>query len=86
MNEHIKFAKEMQVPHSLRIEDGDIIRIFPGNKPEIVDKAPSGRMYLDGSIGVGENSPSIKERRNLSQNGYLEITLILTTTENLTNL
>ena len=28
MNEHIKFAKEMQVPHALRIEDGDIVRIF----------------------------------------------------------
>ena len=34
-------------------------------------------MYLDGSIGVGENSQSIKERKKLSQNGYLEITLIL---------
>ena len=52
-------------------------RIFPVNNPEIIDKAPSGRMYLDGSIGVGEDSPSIKERRSLSQNGYLEITLIL---------
>ena len=34
-------------------------------------------MYLDGSIAVGENSQSIKERKSLSQNGYLEITLIL---------
>ena len=77
MNEHIKFAKEMQVPHALRIEDGDIVRIFPGENPEIIDKAPSGKMYLDGNIAVGENSQSIKERRNLSLNGYLEITLIL---------
>jgi len=77
MNEHIRFAKEMQIPHALRIENGDIIRIFPGKNPQIVDKAPSGRMYLDGNVGVGENSPSIKERRNISQNGYLEITLIL---------
>ena len=77
MNEHIKFAKEMQVPHALRIEDGDIVRIFPGENPEIIDKAPSGKMYLDGNIAVGENSQSIKERKNLSLNGYLEITLIL---------
>ncbi len=77
MNEHIKFAKEMQIPHALRIEDGDIVRIFPGQHPETIDKAPSGRMYLDGNIAVGENSQSIKERKNLSQNGYLEITLIL---------
>ncbi len=77
MNEHIKFAKEMQIPHALRIEDGDIVRIYPGKNPEIIDKAPSGRMYLDGNVPVGENSRSIKERKNLSLNGYLEITLIL---------
>jgi len=77
MNEHMKFAKKMQIPHALRVENGDIIRIFPGDNPSIIDKAPSGRMYLDGSVGVGEDSQSIKERRKLSQNGYLEITLIL---------
>ena len=76
MNEHMKFAKEMQIPHALRVENGDIIRIFPGDNPSIIDKAPSGRMYLDGSVSVGEESQSIKERRKLSQNGYLEITLI----------
>ncbi len=77
MNEHINFAKEMQIPHALRIEDGDVVRIFPGKNPEIIDKAPSGKMYLDGNIAVGEDSQSIKERKNLSLNGYLEITLIL---------
>ena len=77
MNEHINFAKEMQIPHALRIEDGDVVRIFPGKHPEIIDKAPSGKMYLDGNIAVGEDSQSIKERKNLSLNGYLEITLIL---------
>ena len=77
MNEHINFAKEMQIPHALRIEDGDVVRIFPGKNPEIIDKAPSGKMYLDGNIAVVEDSQSIKERKNLSLNGYLEITLIL---------
>ena len=77
MNEHMKFAKEMQIPHALRVENGDVVRIFPGDNPSIIDKAPSGRIYLDGSVGVGEDSQSIKERRKLSQNGYLEITLIL---------
>ena len=77
MNEHINFAKEMQIPHALRVEDGDVVRIFPGKNPKIIDKAPSGKMYLDGNIAVGEDSQSIKERKNLSLNGYLEITLIL---------
>ena len=64
MIEQAKFAKEMQVPHSVQVENGDIVRIFPGDKPVIIDKAPSGRMYLDGSIGVREDSSSIKERKN----------------------
>ena len=59
------------------IENGDIIKILPGNKPEIIDKAPSGKIYLDGSINVETDSQSIKDRKNLSANGYLEITLII---------
>ncbi len=78
MIEHVNFAKEMQIPQTLQIENGDIVRLYPGNEPEIVDKAPSGRMYLDGSVGVSEDSKSIKDRKNLSLNGYLEVTLIVT--------
>tara|TARA_B100001093_G_scaffold500086_1_gene550132 strand:+ start:819 stop:2480 length:1662 start_codon:yes stop_codon:yes gene_type:complete len=77
MVEHVAFAKEMQVPKSLQIENGDIIKILPGDKPKIVDKAPSGRVYLDGNLGVGADSKSIKDRKNLSANGYLEITIIV---------
>ena len=47
MQEHVKFAKEMQVPKTLLIENGDIIKLLPGKVPEIIDKAPSGRIYLE---------------------------------------
>ncbi len=77
MKEHVTFAKEMQVPKTLLIENGDIIRILPGKDPKIIDKAPSGKLYLDGNLGVDADSQSIKDRRNLSVNGYLEITLIV---------
>ena len=77
MKEHVAFAKEMQVPKTLLIENGDIIKMLPGDKPEIIDKAPTGRLYLDGYLGVEADSKSIKDRKNLSINGYLEITLIL---------
>ena len=77
MAEHVSFAKEMQIPKSLLIENGDIIKLLPGNKPEIIDKAPSGKIYLDGSVNVETDSQSIKDRKNLSINGYLEITLIV---------
>jgi len=77
MAEHVLFAKEMQVPKTLLIENGDIIKLLPGDKPEIIDKAPSGKIYLDGTINVETDSPSIKDRKNLSINGYLEITLLV---------
>tara|TARA_B100001123_G_scaffold441398_1_gene582499 strand:- start:175 stop:1839 length:1665 start_codon:yes stop_codon:yes gene_type:complete len=77
MIEHINFAKEMQVPHPVRVENGDIVQLYPGEKPKVIDKAPTGRVYVDGNIGVGEESQSIKDRKNLSYNGFLEITIII---------
>ncbi len=77
MIEHINFAKEMQVPYPVQVENGDIVQLYPGEKPEVVDKAPVGRMYVDGKISVGEDSQSLKERLHISYNGFLEITIII---------
>ena len=85
MIEHISFAKEMQVPYPVQVENGDIVKLAPGDHPEVCDKAPSGRLYLDGNISVEENSQSIKDRKNLSSNGYLEITILITPKGNIHN-
>jgi len=77
MMEHINFAKEMQVPYPVQIENGDIVQIYPGNEPHVVDKAPVGRMYVDGNISISEDSQSLKERKILANNGYLEVTIII---------
>ena len=77
MQEHVNFAKEMQVPKTLLIENGDIIKLLPGDSPQVIDKAPSGRIYLDGSINIETDAQSVKDRKNLSINGYLEITLLV---------
>ncbi len=85
MIEHINFAKEMQVPHPVQVENGDIVRLYPGNKPEVYDKAPNGRLFLDGNVSVEEDSQSIKDRKNLSTNGYLEVTILITPKGNIHN-
>ncbi len=77
MIEHINFAKEMQVPYPVQVENGDIVQLFPGDKPKVYDKAPVGRIYVDGNVSVGEESQSIKDRKNISYNGFLEITIII---------
>ena len=77
MMEHINFAKEMQVPYPVQIENGDMVQIYPGNEPHVVDKAPVGRMYIDGNISISEDAQSLKDRKNLANNGYLEVTIII---------
>ncbi len=85
MIEHINFAKEMQVPFPVQVENGDIVKLFPGSKPEVYDKAPSGRLYVDGNISVEEDAQSIKERKNLSNNGFMEVTILVTNKGNIHN-
>ncbi|MFL2902688.1 MAG: ribonuclease J [Candidatus Pelagibacter sp.] len=85
MIEHIEFAKEMQVKYPVQVENGDIVKLYPGEKPEVYDKAPSGRVYLDGNVPVEEDSRSIKERRNISSNGFLEATIMITPKGNIHN-
>ena len=45
---------------TLLIENGDIIKILPGDKPQIIDKAPSGKVYLDGNLNVETDSNLLK--------------------------
>ena len=85
MIEHINFAKEMQVPNPIQVENGDIVKLYPGKKPELFDKAPSGKLFLDGNISVDEESFSIRERKNISANGILEITILVTPKGNIHN-
>ena len=85
MIEHIKFAEQMQIPYTVKVENGDIVKISPGDKPEVFDKAPSGRLFVDGNVPVEEESRSIKERRNISANGILEVTILVTPKGNIHN-
>ncbi len=85
MMEHIEFAKEMKVKYPVQVENGDIVKLYPGDKPEVFDKAPSGRVYLDGNVPVEEDSRSIKERINISSNGFLEATIMITPKGNIHN-
>ncbi|HIF62107.1 MAG TPA: ribonuclease J [Candidatus Pelagibacter sp.] len=77
MIEHLNFAKEMQIPYPVGVENGDILQLYPGEKPAVVDKAPVGRMYVDGNLSIGAESRSLKDRINLSFNGLLEVTIII---------
>ena len=77
MKEQINFAKEMKIPFQVQVENGDIVKIFPGDKPEVYDKAPNGRLCVDGIVSIEEDSSFIKERKNISSSGLIELTIII---------
>jgi len=77
MKEQINFAHEMKIPCPVQVENGDIVKIYPGNKPHVYDKAPSGRLCVDGDVSIEEDSVFIKERKNLANNGFIDLTLII---------
>jgi ribonuclease J len=76
MTEHINFAKEMGVKFPIKVSNGEIIRLAPG-EPQVVDKVTSGRVYLDGKVLIDNDSPVLKERRNMAANGYMEISVLI---------
>ena len=77
MKEQINFANEMKIPYPVQVENGDVVKIFPAEKPYVYDKAPSGRLCVDGDISIEEDSVFIRERKNLANNGYVDLTLII---------
>ena len=46
-------------------------------KTRIIRQSTIGKLYVDGNISVFEDSKSIKERKNLSINGSLEVTILV---------
>ena len=76
MAEHINFAKEMGLKFPVKVSNGEIIRLAPG-EPQLVDKVTWGRVYLDGKVLIDNDSHVLKERRNMAANGYMEITVLI---------
>ncbi len=76
MSEHARFARELQVPEAIVVENGKVVRLAPG-KAEIVDETPSGRLYLDGRILTHEDEGYARARRGLGFAGFIAVTLIV---------
>jgi ribonuclease J len=76
MTEHARFAKELQVPEAVVVENGQMLRLAPG-RAEIVDEAPSGRLHLDGRLVVHEDDGFARARRSLGFAGFIGITLVV---------
>ena len=82
MKEHYDFATSLGVPQPMLIENGDMIRIAPG-EPKIIDKVHNGKLYVDGNRVIDDQSRFLKDRKNIAHNGLMDVTLIISKKGNL---
>lgn len=60
------------------VRNGDMLRLAPG-RPEVVDEVPVGRIFKDGNLIGNEDELGINERRKLSFVGYVGVSLLVNT-------
>jgi ribonuclease J len=72
--EHVRLAKELQVPEAIAPENGDLIRLAPG-PVEKIDEVPSGRLYVDGAVIINSDDEALRERRRLAAEGSINISI-----------
>jgi ribonuclease J len=72
--EHVKLALELQIPEAIAPSNGDLIRLAPGG-PEVIDEVPAGRLYVDGGVIVPAESGALKERRRISEEGAVNVSI-----------
>lgn len=73
---HAALAKQMSVKSVVCIRNGTMVRLAPGPS-EIIDEAPSGRVYMDGRIPVLPGEGPVEERRRLSFGGAVAVSIVM---------
>ena len=76
MMEHAALARALQVPQTVVVENGAMVRLAPG-KPEIVDHVPHGRLAWGGRGTIPVNGNIVRERRRMMFNGAAFVTIVL---------
>ena len=77
MAAHAALALACQVPHAPTVENGDVLRLAPGD-PAVVDKVAAGRLIADGRTLIPFEGSVARSRRQMMWNGSLAATLVLT--------
>jgi len=81
LREHCALARAADVPDTLEIENGALVRLAPG-PAEVIDQIPTGKLGVD---GVNEDGPRLvrldgeilRARRRMVYNGSAVVTVVL---------
>jgi ribonuclease J len=74
--EHAAYARELQVPQTVALRNGDMVRLAPG-RAEIIDEVPAGRIYIDGGFLTPQDGEPLRERRLAASSGVLHAALVM---------
>ena len=76
LKKHAEIATQCQVPHSVLVENGSMVRIAPG-KAEIINQVPVGRLAVDSGRLVPLGGQVVRERARALFNGSAVFTLVI---------
>jgi len=74
--EHAALARALQVPETVTVENGAMVRLAPG-RPEVVDHVHHGRLAWNGRGTIPVDGNIVKERRRMMFNGAAFITIVI---------
>jgi ribonuclease J len=72
--EHARLARAHGVPQAVVQNNGDVIRLAPG-EPKKIDEARVGQLVLDGDVILPANGSTINERRKMGFGGLISVAL-----------
>lgn len=73
---HGALAANEGIGQIANVRNGDMLRLAPG-RAEVIDEAPSGRIYKDGKLVGGFDEIGIGERRKLSFAGHVGLSVTI---------
>jgi ribonuclease J len=76
MAAHAKLAKAAGVQQVFTLRNGDVVKLGPGDA-SIVDEVPTGRLFRDGTLIVGADEASVRDRRKLAASGIAFVSVVL---------
>ncbi|MBQ4874585.1 MAG: ribonuclease J [Rickettsiaceae bacterium H1] len=83
--EHVKLAKECNIPEALTIADGDIIKLNEESTEKIA-KIKTSFLGIDGTLFQSSEGDAMKERRNMRDNGMIIVILVINSNNELLKL
>jgi ribonuclease J len=76
IREHAKLATQLQVPQTVEPENGSIV-LLSGPNPGVIGKEISGYIAMDGMSMIDTQSPIIRTRRKIRDDGFIVASLVL---------